>query len=33
VERHRATLDIASKVGIGTVVTVTFPAMSSGELS
>jgi len=33
VERHRATLDIASKVGIGTVVTVTFPVMSSGELS
>jgi two-component system phosphate regulon sensor histidine kinase PhoR len=32
-ERHRAVLDIASRVGLGTTVTVTFPAMSSDTLS
>ena len=33
VERHRATLDIASQPGIGTTVTVTFPAIVPGSLS
>jgi len=33
VERHRAALDIASRVGKGTTVTVTFPAMLSDTLS
>lgn len=32
-ERHRAVLDIASRVGKGTTVTVTFPAMSPDTLS
>jgi two-component system, OmpR family, phosphate regulon sensor histidine kinase PhoR len=32
-ERHRATLDIASSLGAGTVVTVTFPAMTAEKLS
>jgi len=32
-ERHRAVLDIASRVGKGTTVTVTFPAMSGDSLS
>lgn len=32
-ERHRAVLDIASRVGMGTTVTVTFPAMSPDSLS
>ena len=32
-ERHRATLDIASRVGEGTAVTVTFPALRSGPMS
>ncbi|WP_296625265.1 ATP-binding protein [Rhizorhabdus sp.] len=33
VERHRATLDIASQLGVGTTVTVTFPAIVDGSLS
>lgn len=33
VERHRATLDIASQLGVGTTVTVTFPAIAPGSLS
>jgi two-component system phosphate regulon sensor histidine kinase PhoR len=32
-ERHRAKLDIASKQGVGTIVTVTFPAMTAEKLS
>jgi two-component system phosphate regulon sensor histidine kinase PhoR len=32
-ERHRAVLDIASRVGKGTTVTVTFPALSGDALS
>ena len=32
-ERHRATLDIASSLGVGTTVTVTFPAMTAEKLS
>ena len=32
-ERHRAVLDIASRVGEGTTVTVTFPAVTTGSLS
>jgi two-component system phosphate regulon sensor histidine kinase PhoR len=32
-ERHRAVLDIASRVGKGTTVTVTFPALLSDALS
>ncbi|TAK11189.1 MAG: PAS domain-containing protein [Rhizorhabdus sp.] len=32
-ERHRATLDIESKVGVGTTVTVTFPVISRESLS
>jgi two-component system phosphate regulon sensor histidine kinase PhoR len=33
VERHRATLDIASQPGVGTTVTVTFPAIAPPSLS
>jgi two-component system phosphate regulon sensor histidine kinase PhoR len=32
-ERHRAVLDIASRVGEGTTVTVTFPAAMTGSMS
>lgn len=33
VERHRGTLDISSRVGVGTTITVTFPTLSPEPLS